>query len=279
MKRKNPDIIWNEIKKRPKKNKHLLVDELRDALNHNMHLSKMSIIIGYIDHISSKNKCLRVLDYGSGGGRLMAYLYLLGYTNIYGVDIYSQKNVDELNILFDELSMEDVVFHTYDTITLPFKDEQFDLIVSQQVVEHVTNISQYISECYRVLSINGRVLVDFPHRLVPFDTHTRMWIIHYFPTFIRKAVYNKYRNGQYEYYSKLLHFKTPFYYRFLFGRVFKSVEDLTSDRMSSFRYKEHYEGNIKIRSLIDNLLHLPILGKFFLKVLSIFVNKTMVLYK
>ncbi|MBT5400725.1 class I SAM-dependent methyltransferase [bacterium] len=275
----NPDFIWNKIKKSDGSDMHLLVSELRYVLSKNMHLSKMSIIIEYINKISNGNKNVRILDYGSGGGQLVAFLHLIGYTNISAVDIYSEERVNGLNRLFSKAKMRGIIFYSYDKITLPFENDQFDLIVSQQVIEHVSNIEQYISECHRVLSRNGRALLDFPHKMVPFDTHTRMWFVHYFPIFIRKYFYDKYRDNERKQYFNFLYLRTPFFYNSLFKRVFDKVEDFTVDRISEFRYKDHYEGNRKLRGAIDKIFHLPIVGYFSLKIATFFVNKTVVLYK
>jgi ubiquinone/menaquinone biosynthesis C-methylase UbiE len=248
-------------------------------LKHNLSASKLSVLISYINGLSRRNKNIKILDYGAGGGQLVAYLYLLGYENITAVDVCDKKHLDRLNSLFKSLGMTGVVLHTYNTKTLPFNDGEFDLIVSQQVVEHVTNIEQYISECYRVLSKHGKALLDFPHRIVPFDTHTRMWFVHYFPVFVRRYFYNKYRDDGYDYYSEILHMKTPLFYNSLFKNIFDRVEDLTNDRIGCFKYKDYYEGNRKIRVIVDRVLHIPIIGFFFLKIVSFFANKTLVLYK
>jgi ubiquinone/menaquinone biosynthesis C-methylase UbiE len=175
--------------------------------------------------------------------------------------------------------MGGVEFYTYDTKTLPFKSKQFDLIISQQVIEHVGNIEQYIDECYRVLSKDGSVLLEFPHRMVPFDTHTRMWFVHYFPEFVKKYFYNKYREGRYTYFSKSLFLRMPSLYSLLFNKIFNKVEDLTIDRVGNFRYKDHYEGNKKIREAVDKIIHIPLVGYPLLRVLTLFVNKTIVLHK
>jgi ubiquinone/menaquinone biosynthesis C-methylase UbiE len=275
---KNPDFFWKILNKSSKIDNSVISD-LRYMLKHNLSASKLSVLISYINGLSRRNKNIKILDYGAGGGQLVAYLYLLGYENITAVDVCDKKHLDRLNSLFKSLGMTGVVLHTYNTKTLPFNDGEFDLIVSQQVVEHVTNIEQYISECYRVLSKHGKALLDFPHRIVPFDTHTRMWFVHYFPVFVRRYFYNKYRDDGYDYYSEILHMKTPLFYNSLFKNIFDRVEDLTNDRIGCFKYKDYYEGNRKIRVIVDRVLHIPIIGFFFLKIVSFFANKTLVLYK
>lgn len=51
-----------------------------------------------------------------------------------------------------------------DALALSFADESFDVIVSQEVLEHVPSITDAIDETARVLAPNGRLLLS-----VPFD--------------------------------------------------------------------------------------------------------------
>lgn len=46
---------------------------------------------------------------------------------------------------------------------LPFKDEQFEEIVSDQAFEHLINIKQLIRECRRILKPNGRIEITVPY--------------------------------------------------------------------------------------------------------------------
>ena len=50
----------------------------------------------------------------------------------------------------------------YDGKKLPFKDSSFDYIFSSEVLEHVFNINEIMSELNRVLKINGKMLITLP---------------------------------------------------------------------------------------------------------------------
>lgn len=47
---------------------------------------------------------------------------------------------------------------------LPFKDNSFDTVICSEVLEHVNDISQCISEMLRVLKKNGKLIISFPSR-------------------------------------------------------------------------------------------------------------------
>jgi len=54
---------------------------------------------------------------------------------------------------------------------LEFVDESFDLAILNEVLEHVPNERQALTEVRRVLRPGGTLLVLSPNRLYPFETH------------------------------------------------------------------------------------------------------------
>ena len=69
------------------------------------------------------------------------------------------------------------------TEKINFNDNSFDYIFSQQVIEHVESnlLESYLSEEKRILKKNGLVFHQIPHRLGPFEGHTKKWFIHWLP--------------------------------------------------------------------------------------------------
>jgi SAM-dependent methyltransferase len=58
---------------------------------------------------------------------------------------------------------------------LPFPDSSFDLILSHEVLEHVLDDRQAMSEMARVLKPGGRAVIFVPNRGYPFETHGIYW--------------------------------------------------------------------------------------------------------
>ncbi|MCI0449603.1 MAG: class I SAM-dependent methyltransferase [Chlorobi bacterium] len=90
------------------------------------------------------NTKYNILDFGCGA---KPYEYLFeGYINKYvGVDVGENPKA-EINIVPGE--------------KLPFNDNEFDIILSSQVLEHVENVEQYMNECRRVLRGGGHLLLS-----------------------------------------------------------------------------------------------------------------------
>jgi SAM-dependent methyltransferase len=86
----------------------------------------------------------RILDVGCG---LEPYKGYFKYTEYMGLEVEGRnKNAD---------------FH-YDGKTFPFKDGEIDSVLTSQVLEHVFNPDDFISEVYRVLNDNGTLLLTVP---------------------------------------------------------------------------------------------------------------------
>lgn len=58
---------------------------------------------------------------------------------------------------------------------LPFPPDTFDLILSHEVLEHVSNDRQAVEEIVRTLRPGGRLILFVPHRGYPFETHGIYW--------------------------------------------------------------------------------------------------------
>jgi SAM-dependent methyltransferase len=62
--------------------------------------------------------------------------------------------------LFDENKKPDALG---DACHLPFKDECIDVVLAFDVIEHLTNGHLFVSECFRVLRSNGKLLITTPN--------------------------------------------------------------------------------------------------------------------
>ena len=58
---------------------------------------------------------------------------------------------------------------------LPFPANQFDIVFSHEVLEHVNDDRMAISEMVRVLKPGGRIVLFCPSRGYPFETHGHYW--------------------------------------------------------------------------------------------------------
>lgn len=99
----------------------------------------------------------RVLDVGCAAGSFLDYLHKQGLNKLYGIDIvedyvnYAKKKNDNIKLGNAEL--------------IPFNDNSFDLLVADQVMEHLADPIQAFREAKRVLNINGLLCLGIPDAL------------------------------------------------------------------------------------------------------------------
>lgn len=90
----------------------------------------------------------KTLDVGCGTKPYKKYFASSEYV---GLEIEEQTN--------NQIKQADVY---YDGKHFPFENAEFDSLLSNQVLEHVFNPTEFLSEINRVLKINGKLLISVP---------------------------------------------------------------------------------------------------------------------
>lgn len=120
----------------------------------------------------------KVLDYGCGGGDVVEAGRRDGL-DIYGVELFyagshARKKASEKGLLGTWVRELD------DGQRSPFPDAWFDVVVTNQVLEHVEDIDAVLDEIRRVLRPDGRLLALFPSRGVVREGHIGVPFVHWF---------------------------------------------------------------------------------------------------
>lgn len=108
----------------------------------------------------------RVLDFGCGDGRSVRAWRELGF-DATGCDV----------VLHEDAAGEDMrkagllLPISLSPYRLPFADQSFDILVSNEVFEHVQDYPAALDEVYRVLRPGGVALHMFPSRWAPIEPH------------------------------------------------------------------------------------------------------------
>jgi SAM-dependent methyltransferase len=81
---------------------------------------------------------------------------------------------------------------------LPFADNVFDFVFSNEVIEHVADDRRYAAEMVRVTRPGGRILLFCPNRWYPVEQHGIYWrgryqfgnipLVNYLPDFLRNRL-------------------------------------------------------------------------------------------
>lgn len=107
-----------------------------------------------------------ILDVGCGIGTYVRRFRDLS-PHAYGIDV-SVKRLQEASATVPSLVAAAGE-------RLPFADGSFDVIVFNEVIEHVKDDRDTLRDALRVLRDGGHVVIYAPNRLFPFETHGIYW--------------------------------------------------------------------------------------------------------
>ncbi len=113
-------------------------------IEYNFNLIRWLVERGFIP----KDREIKILDLASGRGHFYFALKKLGYKNVSAVD---------LDPKFRECIKGDI------TKGLPLKNQEFDLIISRDIAEHILDTYKFFSEHHRILKKKGRVIIMTPN--------------------------------------------------------------------------------------------------------------------
>jgi len=119
---------------------------------------------------------LKVLEVGCGNGYVLSR-YAQHGAEVFGIDI-SSPAVWLSRQRFAHMGLKGTV-QEGDAEHLPFADNVFDCVCSMGVLHHVPDTVRALSEIYRVLKPNGRLIVMFYHRhsaLYQINFRLKSWI-------------------------------------------------------------------------------------------------------
>ena len=117
-----------------------------------------------------KDGCIHALDAGSGFGQ---YTYFLQSLNnewkIIGVDVKTEQ-IDDCNNFFSKAGFRNVKFE-YGDLTTFKSDNNFDLILCVDVMEHIEDDVTVFNNFGRIINNNGMLLISTPSDLGGSDVH------------------------------------------------------------------------------------------------------------
>lgn len=127
-----------------------------------------------------------VLDYGCGGGEIIEAGRKAGL-EIYGVDVFYEGAESRSKI--EQTGWLGTVVREVEDGIIPFDDRFFDLVISNQVLEHVEDLDSVLQEVRRVLKPGGTFLSLFPTKEIIPEKHCGIPCLHWFPKQSRPRFY------------------------------------------------------------------------------------------
>jgi len=123
---------------------------------------KIASAIGY----SVTSADVKILDFGCGSGSAVVEARAKGL-DVFGCDL-SNGLGSAPKVLVERGVLRGIDMSNY---RIPFENDQFDLVASHQVLEHVQKYEEVLREIRRVLKLGGISIHMFPSRYSPIEPH------------------------------------------------------------------------------------------------------------
>jgi 2-polyprenyl-3-methyl-5-hydroxy-6-metoxy-1,4-benzoquinol methylase len=132
-----------------------------------------------------------ILDVGCGDGGFTTAMVKRDY-KVHGCDV-SRDNIEMSGLRARKCGIDPDIFLESGTVSLPYDNDSFDVIVMFDVIEHLKNIPSMIREVHRVLKSGGYFFSSTPNGLWPMETHVNLPFVHWLPSSLRRSVLKKLR--------------------------------------------------------------------------------------
>lgn len=129
--------------------------------------------------VSAAVEPTRILDWGCGRGRSVAMLRQEGFA-AFGIDI-DRAVLCNGHDLFRIRGLDPNQLLRHADSSGDFADCYFEVIFSEDTLEHVADLARLAQESYRLLRPGGIAVHSFPGSRWLIEPHVRMPLVHWFP--------------------------------------------------------------------------------------------------
>lgn len=120
---------------------------------------KLQRVIAIMQHLRKLRRVIknpRILDLGCGDGRSVAVWDLIGAAS--GFDL-SEGAMKAAQTRYPSLD-----FRYGDACEAVYGEQSFDIVISQEVIEHIIDQRAYLQQCHQLLSPGGYLILTTPNK-------------------------------------------------------------------------------------------------------------------
>ncbi len=150
----------------------------------NSHLEEAALTLSLISDISFTKKDT-LLEIGSGMGLVYGYLKKQGY-DIYGIepcDSGFDGYFTAAQHLFNIIGVDGSHCYPYVAKETEELNKKFNLIFSNNVLEHIPELEESISSLRKILKPGGAMVHNTVNYYIPYEPHFKMLLVPFFPRF------------------------------------------------------------------------------------------------
>jgi SAM-dependent methyltransferase len=134
-------------------------------------------LLWVVEQSARRDPSIKILDYGCGQGEVIKSARSKKI-NMFGADIF-HGGPSVPQHLAEEGLLGDIIREICDD-HLQFSDMTFDLIICNQVFEHVRDLDKVLKEIHRVMKPDGVLYALFPPKEIFREGHTGIPFLHWF---------------------------------------------------------------------------------------------------
>lgn len=205
-------------------------------------ISRRNIILKLIKELNL-SKSAKILEVGCSGGPLIKLLTLNGFTDLYGIDI----SEDAVN-LCKETGLKNVA--VMDCVKTQFNDNEYDLVIASDVLEHIENDDSALAEWNRILKPNGKLIVFVPAFNFLWSMHDEM--NHHHRRYSKLLIAQKLEKANFIL-DRISYWNFSLFFPTVIIRAFQRLTMKKKSRKKDRLYGLNYIGNIGNKCLITIL--------------------------
>jgi ubiquinone biosynthesis O-methyltransferase len=193
----------------------------------------VQLVKNELRNIQNKN----ILDVGCGDG-VLSYFFAREGADVSGLD-YSAIAIAFAKERTKKYSID---FRQGSAYELPFEDNSFDIVISSDVIEHLEDVSLYLSEIKRVAKDNAYIIISTPIKYTEYPLD-KEHIVEWFPDEYKHVIDNEMGKSKY-YYSHALALEDIYQlpiFRKQWMRLFLNIYSLFSNPFIGFNSKFKYK--------------------------------------
>lgn len=135
-----------------------------------------------------KLKNCDLLDIGTGSGHIIQII------------ARECKSATSVNINDERVVTEGYKFYKVNDVNLPFANESFDVVVSNQVIEHIPPQDVHIKEIHRVLKKGGIAYIATPSKFTLIEPHFKLPFLSWLPRPLADAYVRLFKHKRFDIY-------------------------------------------------------------------------------
>lgn len=217
-------------------------------------------IIEKLNSRKTDKKNLKILDWGCGKGDLVKFLNDHGY-DCYGLEVEDNKKAKgQLELRKNEFLKNKIFYIKHDNET-KFMPNFFDIVITNQVLEHMSNKIGFINELKRILKTGGFSYNILPAKFRFIEVHLKMPLVHWVPkNGLRKFLivfFNIFKINHWSECKNLSFFQqVQYYFEYSVNKTFYlGANDLFDDfKKNGFYVNDHYLKNKILNNMFSQFL-------------------------